>query len=77
MTATKPARKPRAKCAELSSPRPSSSCTPAAGKYHHSHGSIFKGSRHLMILVEVGCSDAVRDLAADAIVAYFNSRDRA
>jgi hypothetical protein len=30
-----------------------------------------------MILVEVGCSDAVRDLAADAIVAYFNSRDRA
>jgi len=43
-------------------------------KYTHIGGSIFKGPRQLMILVEVDCSSSLRDEIAEMIVEYLSRR---
>lgn len=42
--------------------------------YHHIHGSIFKGSKQILVIVEVQCPKTLRDEVADAIVEYLQKR---
>ena len=74
---TTPVKPRRVASAKPSSRPPSSPCTPAsASGYHHLGGSVFKGSRQLMILVEVDCPHSLREEVAAHIVDYLRRRKR-
>jgi hypothetical protein len=45
-------------------------------KYTSIGGSIFRGSKQLMILVEVECSATLRDEIADLIVQHLNRKKK-
>ncbi len=45
-------------------------------KYDHIHGAIFKGTKQLMILVNVEVSPKLRDKMADLIVDHLNKKKK-